>query len=63
MPYEAIMGCDSMDRRERELWVMNDERLYNAMMRSRKGKTRFINDNRSEIDSVINEAINREPTR
>jgi hypothetical protein len=47
--------------RERELWVDNDEGLYNWWRHSRMSKTKFIRENREELDRLINEIVNKPP--
>jgi hypothetical protein len=47
---------------ERRQWVENDEGLYNWYRGSRLSMTRFIRQNRAEIDEVINNVLeNRKP--
>lgn len=43
-----------MNNREREDWVNNDEGLYNWWKSSRMSMTKFLKENRAEIDEVIN---------
>lgn len=43
-----------MNDSEREQWIINDEGLYNWQRRSGMGMTRFIRENREEIDKTIN---------
>jgi hypothetical protein len=42
-----------MNDRERELWVLNDERLYNEWRASKMGMQRFIRRYRAELDAYI----------
>lgn len=42
-----------MNNREREMWIDNDEGLYNWWISSGQSKDKFIAKNRSEIDAVI----------
>lgn len=46
-----------MDDRERELWVLNDEGLYDWFKSERKPIRQFIKDNRAELTEIINKAI------
>jgi hypothetical protein len=46
---------------ERRLWVLNNEPLYWAYRRSKRGLRVFIRENRSEIDQVIRGELNRKP--
>lgn len=38
---------------ERELWINNDESLYNWFKSSKKCLTKFIKENKEQIDSII----------
>jgi hypothetical protein len=42
-----------MNDRERELWVLNDERLYLDWRASRQAITPFIREHRAELDAYI----------
>jgi len=42
-----------MNNTERNQWIDNDEGLYNWWRSSRLSKTKFIKNNREEIDAVI----------
>ena len=47
---------------ERRQWIENDEGLYNWQRSSRLSMTRFIRENRKEIDEVINNVLdNKKP--
>lgn len=46
---------------ERELWVNNDEWLYNWYSCSRLSMRAFIRANRAEIDAVIEGVVNAKP--
>ncbi len=46
-----------MNDRSRELWLDNDEGLYNWWRRSRLGKRKFVQANRAEIDKVVNNVL------
>jgi hypothetical protein len=43
----------TINNSEREMWVMNDEGLYNWWKRSRLSKRKFISEHREEIDAAI----------
>lgn len=47
--------------REIDLWVNNDESLYNWWKESRQGLRPFMRDNRAELERLITAAINRKP--
>lgn len=51
----------TMNDRERELWVSNDEGLYNWHRRSRLSMRRFIRENREELDAIIKAYLDRKP--
>ena len=42
-----------MNNRERELWIMNDEGLYNWFKSSRLSLHNFIKEFRNQIDGII----------
>ena len=42
-----------MNNRERELWVLNDESLYNWFKASKKSMSLFLKENREELDLYI----------
>ena len=42
-----------MNDSERELWVLNDEPLYNLHIASRLPMRRFIRENREMLDETI----------
>lgn len=48
-----------MNDTERELWVINDEGLYNWWRSSGVGKRRFLREYRAEIDAAINRMLHR----
>lgn len=50
-----------MNDRERELWVLNDEGLYNWWKSERPRVTlkKFIKDNREELTECISRALGR----
>ena len=47
-----------MNDRERELWVLNDELLYNWWKSTCKGIRRFIRDNRKDLTDYIKGKLN-----
>lgn len=47
--------------KERELWVLNDEGLYNSWQRKRISMRKFLRVYRSSIDAYIDKALNTEP--
>jgi len=51
----------TLNDKERELWVLNDEGLYNWQRSSRLSMRNFIRENRAELDAYINRALNRKP--
>ena len=46
-----------MNNRERELWIQNDEGLYKWFISSHRSMTRFIRENRYELDIAIKRAL------
>jgi len=48
-----------MNDKECELWIMNDEGLYNWWKSSRQGIRVFIKENRAEITQCINRALGK----
>lgn len=55
------MKNKTLNDKERELWVLNDEGLYNWQRSSRLSMRNFIRENRAELDAYINRALNRKP--
>lgn len=51
----------TLNNRDREQWIDNDEGLYNWWRSSRQSKTAFIRENRAELDEAIQRELNREP--
>ena len=49
-----------MNNTEREVWIDNDEGLYDWWKSSRLSKREFIRQNRAEIDQVISRVTNSE---
>lgn len=52
-----------MNNGERGMWIDNDEFLYSLWRMSGQSKAKFIQENRSTLDSYINKQLNREPAR
>jgi hypothetical protein len=50
-----------MNNRERQMWIDNDEGLYNWWRESGLSMSAFIKENREEIDAAINSVLNRKP--
>lgn len=48
-----------MNDTEREMWVQNDESLYNMWRTSRLSQRGFIRQNREFLDRAINGALNK----
>ena len=46
-----------MNREAREQWVMNDEGLYNAFMKSGKSLDKFIKEDMGLIDEVADAVV------
>ena len=46
-----------MNDRERRLWILNDEGLYNWHKVSKLSMQAFINENRAELTAVIFKAL------
>lgn len=49
--------------KERRLWVLNDEGLYNMWQFSRRGLYVWIRENRTIIDSAIDGVLNQKPNK
>jgi hypothetical protein len=52
-----------MNDRERQMWVDNDEGLYDMWKRSGLSQRQFIRENRATLDSAINSVLNQEPEK
>ena len=48
-----------MNDKEREMWVNNDEGLYNWFRESRLSMREFIRSNRAELTAYINKAMGK----
>lgn len=46
-----------MNNKEREMWVLNDEDLYNWWKSTKLSMTRFLKDKRLLVDKYINALI------
>ena len=57
------MRGNRINNHERELWINNDEGLYNWFKRERMSMREFIKRNRAEIDAAIRGVRDREPVR
>lgn len=53
----------TINYREREMWVLNDEGLYLDQQRSRLSMREYIKQNKEMIDAIILESVNRKPVR
>jgi hypothetical protein len=51
----------SLNDREREMWVQNDEGLYNWWKQSRLSMRAFLRENRAELDAAILRVLNAPP--
>lgn len=49
-----------MNNKEREMWINNDELLYNWKKASHRSMSKFISENRNEIDRRIHKALGRD---
>ena len=52
-----------MNNQERKLWVDNDEGMYLWRKSSKLSMTKFIRENKTEIDECINRAMNPQQKR
>lgn len=52
----------TINDKDRQQWVHNDEPLYFDWKRTGKGITTYVRENREIIDQVINECLDRKPT-
>lgn len=55
------MKGNRLNNEERRLWTLNDEGLYNWFRSTRLSMTKFIKENREEIDKHIKKALGRYP--
>jgi len=46
---------------ERRMWVMNDAGMYEWWTRTRLPLIKFVQDNREQIDHLIDRELNKEP--
>jgi len=53
------MGRIRKNDQERELWVLNDEGLYNWQRSSKMSMRKFIREHRKEIDDIITNAVTK----
>jgi hypothetical protein len=52
-----------LNDREREQWIQNDEGLYNWWKSTRQAISKFIKENREELDHLIMAALNAPPSK
>lgn len=52
-----------LNDREREQWIQNDEGLYNWWKSTRQAVSKFIKENREELDRLIMAALNAPPSK
>lgn len=59
------MKQGKLSNREREQWILNDEGLYNWFRSDRDPMSKFISENREEIDKIISahRRLNKPPNR
>jgi len=50
-----------MNNKEREMWVLNDEGLYNWWKASKMSMTKFIKENKDDLDQILDKAIHQKP--
>ena len=50
-----------MNNKEREMWITNDEGLYRWWKSSRVSITKFIRENRKDLDQIIDMALHQKP--
>lgn len=50
-----------LNQRELEMWIDNDEGLYNWWRGSRQSKRKFIQENRSELKELIANQLCKPP--
>lgn len=50
-----------MNDREREMWTLNDESLYDWWKSTRLSMRNFLRKHRTELDEAIQKALNPEP--
>jgi hypothetical protein len=50
-----------MNNVEREMWIRNDEGLYSWWKSTRLPMSKFIKENKVEIDELIDSVINPKP--
>lgn len=64
---KAILGFYgkklTLNDKDREQWIDNDEGLYNWWRSSRMSKSAFIKENRKELTDLIMAELNRPPRR
>ncbi len=55
------MKTNRLNDDDRRQWIDNDEGLYNWQRSSGLSMRDFIRSNRTELDAIINAALNRKP--
>ena len=51
----------TINNRDREMWIDNEEGLYNWWLSSRWSKRKFIKEYKDDIDAVIRKTLNMKP--
>ncbi len=62
-PYKIRERRQTLNDDDRRQWIDNDEGLYGWQRSSRLPMREFIRQNRAELDSFIQAALNRQPSR
>jgi len=55
------MAKNKLNNDDRRQWIDNDEGLYNWYRSSRLSMTKFIKENKEELDAAINRVLNAPP--
>jgi len=55
------MRTRKLNNDDRRQWIDNDEGLYNWYRSSRLSMTKFIKENKEELDAAINRVLNAPP--
>ena len=51
----------TMNNKEREMWIINDEGMYNWWKSTKLSKANFIKENKQEIDAAIKAMLDKKP--
>ena len=51
----------ALNNTDRQQWIDNDEGLYNWFKASRTSMTKFIRENKDELDAIILKSLNVKP--